>query len=86
MINHLIESIEIIGNNEILSLSKEDIEGDKQYENKILKYQWDSYQTVLMILRNNKNLNHVHLEIVKKCIIFCKKLNRTLEFKKSRMF
>eukprot|EP01084_Bolivina_argentea_P307210 530955_1 len=82
MIEHLVFTIEEAGAIEILSLGGLNNLSDLQYESKTLKYQWDSYQTILMILRNNGKLNNVYSNVVNKCIEFCKSLTRPKEFKK----
>lgn len=53
-----------------------------QFSNIILNYVWDSYQTVLMILKNNGKLNHVYGKTVERCLRFCTRLNRSSELKK----
>eukprot|EP01084_Bolivina_argentea_P278093 474949_1 len=77
IIEYFIESITNIGNKEIEIIK---IDCDEQYESKILKYEWESFKSILKIIRNNHKLNDMYKNMAVKCIQFCKTLNFQKEF------
>jgi len=79
-INHLVERVEAAGNAELEKMGGADCE--QQFESKTLQYEWESFQVVFTILRNNGKLNHVYCAVMEKALAFCLRLRRTKEFKK----
>ena len=78
-INHFVEKVEEAGNAEIEKIG---VNSEQQYESRTLQYQWESFQVVFTILRNNGKLNHVYCAVIDKALEFCLRLKRTKEFKK----
>jgi len=78
-INHLVSAVEAAGDREIARIG---VDSEQQFESKPLQYQWEAFQVVFTILRNNGKLNHVYCAVVAKALSFCLRLKRTTEFKK----
>jgi translation initiation factor 3 subunit A len=47
-----------------------------------LKYQWDTYRTVLDVVKNNNKLDVLYHEVVCSALDFCGRFNRTSDFKR----
>ena len=55
---------------------------DRQYVTPWLKFLWETYRTVLEILRNNNKLEQLYAETSKRAFSFCIKYKRHTEFRR----